>query len=404
MSNPPADAPSPSPRRPHPFVFIFPALVAIGAALLVIFMKRPAASSAPATPPSSTADAAPRLIDPAAIDQILESIALYRRQNQPAQAQAVLTSSLAQYPQEQRLYLAGAELMLDAQRPADAYAHYEKALAIGPRLPEHEFAAGTLANSLGRTERAIEHYSAAQTADASNPDYPLYLGLVQLKAGQNRAAEASLLRAIHLRDATPVAWASLADLALREGRLDVASNHIAKARALDPTSVPFRLIAARLLNRQAKAQEAAALLTPLGPEDRLTAPVLKLLGESFGLLNQPAQALAQYRAAVVAHPDDRDLALEAAQWARRAGAMSEARQFATRAQELGHPDAPALLSALNSSPTSSSPTSDTNPSSTTTASNPTSPPTSTPPAPTTPTSTTPPAKTTDATPAAPPEK
>ena len=287
---------------------------------------------------------------PAKVEDIIASARTYVRQGESEKAETILAEASRQFSTDQSLRVAYVDILMAARKPGEAYEQYEKALAIGPREAKLEFTAGTAASMAGKPERALELYSAAQNADRTNPMYPLYLGQIQNKLGQNDEAKASLVRAAHLDPERAVTWGTLADIALRENNLDMALQHIARARTLEPGVVTWRLIESRALTRSNQPDKAVQLLVTLGEADRFSPPVLKQIGECYGLLSRPADAAAVYGAASDARPQDARLAGEAAEWARRANDRASALRLARRAASLGDQAGRELVAALESQP------------------------------------------------------
>lgn len=268
------------------------------------------------------------------------------RAQDAARAEALLREAIERNSDEQSLYLALAQALMSRKEIAGAYEAYEKALAIGPREAESEFAAGTLASMLGRNDRAIEHYSAAQAIDRSNPQYPLFLGQAQLKENESDAAVASLMLAVTLDPELAIGWGTLAEIALRENKLNIAAQHIERARALQPRDPTWRMIEARLLLRQSEPDQAIAVLRGLDEAQRRDPAAMRLMAQCFGMLRLPEEAAAMYAEASERQPQDADLAFEAAIWAERAEDLSAAVRFGERAQTLGHNQASAFVARL----------------------------------------------------------
>lgn len=281
----------------------------------------------------------------AAIAAILDAARRYVAQEEFPKARLILDTAVMEHPENQELRIALAETLLRTNELAESYEHYLAALAIGPRDAGLEFIAGTLASRLNRPGRAVEHYSAAQAADPSRPEYPLYLAQVQVKLNDDAAAKASLLRVVRLDESNATAWGTLADIMLRENALTLARQHIDKARALEPRVSAWKITEARLLKREGEPEKALLLLQSLDDSEKRLKPVLTLRAECLGLLSRPADAAAMYREASDAQPADAELAYAAAEWLDRAGEPGAA-DYARRAALLGHSAAESLLSRL----------------------------------------------------------
>lgn len=316
----------------------FAVLVVAGMAILLwqtVGRGPQTAPAAPSTAGGARSDGAPRVPLPEKLDAILNSATTLQREQKTEEARAVLVSAVQQYPDEQQIRLALAGVLLEMQKPAECYEQYEKALAIGPRTATIEFAAGTVANMAGKPERAIEHYQQAQAADPANPEIPLFLAQVQVKVGQIDAAKASLLRAAKLDESRAMVWGTLADIALRENNANLARQHAAKARELEPRVTLWRLIEARALKRLARPQEAVDLLAGVPETERRDPAVLQVMGECYGLLSKPGEAAALYADAADAQPASAELALQAAEWLKRSGDAERAAAYEKRAAMLG---------------------------------------------------------------------
>ncbi|HYF13603.1 MAG TPA: tetratricopeptide repeat protein [Phycisphaerales bacterium] len=261
-------------------------------------------------------------------------------------AEALLRESIALFPEEQALRVLMAQVHTAQARDAEAYEQYEKALAIGPREGELEFAAGTSANAAGKPERAAEHYAAAQAQLRTDWKPPLYLAQVQMKLGRYDEAKKNLLMAVHLKQDLAIAWGSLAEVALRENAAETALRHVQHARLIEPESVVWRLVEARALKRLAKPNEALALFVGLSDEQKLEPGVLRLMGECLGMMQRPDEAAILYTRFADKLPERGDLAYEAALWLERAGDKARAKQYAERAKFLNVDGAAELLARV----------------------------------------------------------
>ncbi|HEX8876778.1 MAG TPA: tetratricopeptide repeat protein [Phycisphaerales bacterium] len=270
------------------------------------------------------------------VDAILESVETLSRAGKGAEVEAVLKGAIAQYPADQRLYIAYAEALLGRDALAPAYESYEKALATGERTAALEFQAGTVASMLGKRDRAEEHYAAAQKANPNHAEYPLFLGQVQMQLNKLDEARASLVRAAQLNPNEARAWGSLAELAVRENKIEVALQQIAKARELEPRATVWRFIEARAQLRAGKAKEAAELLLPLDPKEKTSESIARLLADALSAQKRDAEAAAVLAAASDADEKNAALAFDAAVRAKKAGDAGLLRRLRDRAGALGH--------------------------------------------------------------------
>lgn len=323
-----------NPTRKNPLPVLTIAALALGVVTLLIILTRqnpPAAGTDPAAPAASSKTATAEKLS-----AILDSAARYAAGNEPGKAEAIYKESIAQFVEERELYLAYARFLATQRRPSDSYSQYEKALALGIRELAIELEAGNIAVLAGKTDRAVEHYSAAQQMDPANAQTPLRLAQVQLKRNDLTAAKASLLRAIKLDDQRALPWGMLAEVAMRENNASIALQHIEKALALEPDTLAWRLIEARATAREGNNEKALLLLSGLDQSQAREPAILRLKAECFGALSRPADAAALYTTASDQQPANPDLAFEAAAWLERAGDKTTALVYARRAASLGH--------------------------------------------------------------------
>ncbi len=270
------------------------------------------------------------------ITPILDAADTLVRQHQADRAEAVLRSAIGEHPEDQQLRLALAGTCILQHKLTDAYAQYEAALAIGPRTPETEFNAGTLASQLGRLDRAEEHFSAAQASDASDARFPLYLAQVQVRQGRIPEARKNLLLTTRLDETLAIAWGTLAELSLRGNEPNVALQLVARARQLEPAVAAWRVIEARANNRIGKPAEALAVLGGIATAERRQLPILRLIGQCYGMMGKPAEAMHEFENAAARHPGNSDLLFETAVWCQRAGDLDKALGYARRAGAMGN--------------------------------------------------------------------
>jgi type IV pilus assembly protein PilF len=288
--------------------------------------------------------------DPALTQRVLDSARQYLNQQKPQQAEIVLSKGIEQAPEDQDLRIAYAETLLTLGRTREAYDQYEKAIYIGPDPADLHFTAGTVANAAGLTDRSIEHFSMAQQKDASNPNYPLNLAQIQRKIGDLDAAKASLLRAIRLDPTLAIAHGVLADIALQENSLSLARQYIDRARDLQPASVHWRLIEARIDRRENHPEDALRLILALDESTLLSDRMLLTeAGLCYGMLRKPDEAADLFSRAAERNPEDADLLYETALWHQRAGLDDAAAVYASRAARLGNAAAERLLASIEDS-------------------------------------------------------
>jgi tetratricopeptide (TPR) repeat protein len=312
-------APVKKPLWPVALMLVFVA----GAIAVMVQTLRPA--PAPAQESGTAA--------PGSLDAVLNAVTALKRDAQFAKAETVLQEAISRFPDEQRLYVEYAETLVATQRPQDAYANYERALATGTPTHPIQLAAGSVACMLGKLDRAEEHFAAAQQLDKTDWKAPLFLAQVQIKRGDSAQAQKNLLLSINLKPEAATAWGSLADLELRENKPELAAQHAAKARELEPASTVWRVLEARILKRNNQPEQALAALIGLDATQRLEPGVLQTMAECLGMLSRPAEAAKLYAEASDVQPSRGDVALQAALWWERAGQPVAGLPYAQRASD-----------------------------------------------------------------------
>jgi tetratricopeptide (TPR) repeat protein len=297
--------------------------------------------------PQDVEDARPIVRDDGEeLDAALTEVAGLIDHGEAAKALEVLQPLLVKHVDVQQVHLLHGQALTSLSRLDEAYRAYERALAIGPRDGQMEFEAGTLASATGRLQRAVEHYQAAQFAMKTDPRPPLFLAQVQLKLHRREEARASLAIAARLNPDLAVVWGTWAQLELDEGRPQIAAQHAARARELEPRVTLWRLLEARALRRQNKPEEALALLTGLDPAEQRNEHILNLMGECLGLLGRPGEAAALFAAAADSDPTNGKLSLDTALWYERAGEKHKALKYAEHAKMLAAPGAAEIVERL----------------------------------------------------------
>jgi predicted Zn-dependent protease len=318
-------------------------IIGLGAAGVYWLIERGGSGAAS----SAAVATVPPTRDVSKLDAVLNTIVTAKGDGEFGTAETILREAVKTYPGEPRLYIEYAETLAALKRPEEAYAMYERAIASGEDTGEVHFAAGTVASTSGKLERAVEHFSAAQAKSPQDWKASLFLAQVQVRLDRFDEAKKNLLIAVQLKPDLGIAWGTLAELALRENKTKMALQHVAKARELEPDVTLWRVIQGRALVRDAKPEEALLLLTGLSEVEQREPGVMQLMSQAYGLLKRPLDAAALYVNAAKTDTARGDLAFEAAQWFERAGETEKAREWAERAKLLGDPNAAALLERLS---------------------------------------------------------
>lgn len=311
----------------------------------LFWLTRPAPPGAQA----STTQPTPNTVQPPEprLKKIIDAAAEKASQGDATAAEAILKAAIDQYPTSQDLHLAMAQVLLRSQDLAGVLASYERALTIGPAKPEISFEAGNIAYMMGNMTRAEELYAAAGQADPSKPEYPQALAQVYMKENKFEEAAAAVTRSIKLDESRGVAWGNLAEIAMRQGRPQLALQHVAKARKLEPKENIWRLLEARALNRLGRAQEALDLVIGLPHEELYKPEIVRLIIESYGLLKQLDAAADFATKATDAKLSDGEIAYEAALAAQRANRPADYRRYIKRGASVGHRGCKELEASLD---------------------------------------------------------
>lgn len=321
--------------------------VLVAAAVGVGYFALSSASSTKTRLANNTNPAGPTNAEMKSLDQALNTVLDLKRDSKWSQAEAILKEAITKHADEQALYVQLAEVYVGMEKPDDAYANYEKALAIGPREGELEFAAGTAANAAGKLDRAVEHYQSAEVSLKNDHRPPLYLAQVLIKQNKLDEAKVRLRRVQMIKPDEPIGFGSMAEIFLRENLPDLALQHVATARKLQPDYLPWRMVEARALKRNAQPQQALDLLTSLSDAQKLEPGVLSLIGECYGMLQQPAKAATEFSRMADQFPEKGDLCLDAALWLERAGDKAGAKKYAQRAKMLAVAGADEVMNRLD---------------------------------------------------------
>ena len=131
-------------------------------------------------------------------------------------------------------------------------------------------------------------------------------------------------------------------MAVRENKIEVALQQIAKARELEPRATVWRYIEARAQLRAGRAKEAAELLLPLDPKEKASESIARLLADALSMQKRDAEAAAVMAAASDVDEKNAALAFDAAVRAKKAGDAGLLKRLRDRAGALGHSGVAAL--------------------------------------------------------------
>lgn len=291
------------------------------------------------------------------INLAVNAIDEYMRQGRYVDAGVIADRACVKFPDDSQLRQMYAAALIGQERFADALTQMEEAVRIGPPTAKLYFDTGVIANQSGKPARAAELFNLAAMKDPTEAQYPLFLGMVQIKLGEEGPGVASLSKALRLNNDIPQAWGTLAELSLKDNKLDLALDQVTKARTLQPESVQWRNVEAKIHKRNNQPQKAVDLLSGLNPEDLIKSNALQTLAESYGMLGRPLTAAKAYANAASYKNNDPVLFLEAAKWFQKGGDLSMARSAAQVAVDFGHAPAKEFLATLDKPATESKPAS-----------------------------------------------
>ena len=224
-----------------------------------------------------------------------------------------------------------------------ALERYEDAITRSATTPRTDMlhAAGIIAESIQRRERALALYEGAAKGAPRNTSHAIYAGNVLIKMDRAVEAETWFTRAVELDPSEPWGWAGRAVVQRQQSRFDEALDSIRRARQAaqargTSNDVAFRVSEARILRESGRSEESARLLFALDPDTRAgSSPVtreLHLACESIGAHAKSAQAWAAFHAM---HPEDADALFMAAESWLRAGRPEEAASWYRLARDIG---------------------------------------------------------------------
>jgi len=267
-------------------------------------------------------------------DAVMHAAQDYLSRGKTGTALAILDRAVEKYPGEGSLHALRGQALVATGKKDLALEAFERACFVGPdSAPNRDFAA-TIAAELGRDDQAVSHWAMAQQLAPDNPKYPLYRAQVLRRMGKTDEAKANLMLAAGLDPDIGVVWATLAAIALDENSPEMVLQHIARARALEPQNVSYRVIESKGLRRLNRPGDALTLLGAMDAQSRAQLDVVEEMSLCYGMLNKPKEAAALYEGVLAQHPDDGKLALATAEWLERAGDKAGALDKAQRAAML----------------------------------------------------------------------
>jgi ribosomal protein S12 methylthiotransferase accessory factor len=127
--------------------------------------------------------------------------------------------------------------LFTAGSPAEAIAHFDKALSLDPEqedLPYIYSYKGSCLKEMGRYDEAIQSLEQGRKEDDERPDLHNLLGVCHFKKGDYQTAISHFERAVHLNPSSAVDYANLGVNYSHLGKNDEAKQFLTLALTLDP--------------------------------------------------------------------------------------------------------------------------------------------------------------------------
>lgn len=281
----------------------------------------------------------------------LEAAAKYIASDQDDQASIILEKLAEEFPGDLNVLSQLAELRLYQGRNAEAYEHYRTLIVNRKADRGVYFNAGLVAAKLDRVEEAIVHLQDACRLDPADVQAPLYLANLYRKVHENTRAQEQLLKVINLDESQHLAWGGLAQIAFVENKLDLAEQHLAKARRLAPQFITWQVLEAKVLRRRGRPERALTLLTALG-DARYQQEVVDEMAQCWALMGLPLQAAQEHVDFLNRKADSLSSAIAASRFFLLGGDRTQAESWMRYAQRLDaqSPEVQALVNQFEAPP------------------------------------------------------
>lgn len=278
----------------------------------------------PQTQPGD-AHAGAKPFDPKAAQQEVDAVQLQFNAavNAKLAAQKVIDAArtvVEHYPRFAPARALMAQAYLYDMQLKEAYDQIAVALELESQNAEAQLIAGTVCMHLNRLEDAAKHYQMAIGLDPKNARFRLHQAQLYVHLGDVEKAQMTILEAINLDTSSYEAYALLADVHAKQGKLSLAIGDITRAIERAPVSkrrdqVVYIRQKAMFLRRDNRPDEAIIVLNDtLTDAERLDADVIEDMAVCWAMLNKPANAATLYEKAQVETPDDWRLYDGAARW------------------------------------------------------------------------------------------
>ncbi|GEM_PF-2433980 len=334
-----------SDRRTIFTLAVLAAVLLVGSGLTVWLLGGPPINS----PQQAAAKTTERL---AAMNAGLEAAAQYVNTEHDEEAATILEKLAEEFADEPLVWEQLAEVRLHQGRDAEAYEMFQKVIDLGRDNRDVRFNAGIVAARLNRTDEAIIHLQQACRLAPRDIQAPLYLANLYRKTHENTKAQAQLLHVIDIDPTIHEAWGGLAQIAYIENNLDLAEQHLAKARQLAPQFATWQVLQAKILRRRGKPEAAITLLSALPPASRYQQEVVDEVAQCWGMMLMPLKAAQEHVDYLNRQPDALASAIAAARYFLQAGERDQANSWLVYAQKIDAqaPQVLALAKQLSGDP------------------------------------------------------
>jgi len=194
-----------------------------------------------------------------------------------------------------------------AANPSDltaAQEHIDVLLRQQPNDPATHLAIANLLNAQQKYAQGIEEVQKAVDLAPNRGDSYVNLALVETKAGQFDAAEASYKKAVDLQATEMNPRMALAAFYQLRGRYPEAEQELESVISSDPKNLNARAQMARLYMAQGKEKEAEAFLNQVKLDFPKDAMGYRMLGDYYLAEGNSDRALAEYESVHNRHPKD----------------------------------------------------------------------------------------------------
>ena len=175
--------------------------------------------------------------------------------------------------------------------------------------------------------KASAEYIAAQKFIADTAEGQSALGGYLARQGNFAEAEKHMLLALKLDERFIPAYVNLADLYRIQGRENDSESSLRKAIAVSPQSAPAHHALGLALVRQKKIPEAIAELRKSTQLDLQNTRYAYVLAVAFNSAGQNPAAFSEIRRALKLNPNDLDLLIAGATFAKQTGEVEQIRFY-----------------------------------------------------------------------------